>query len=56
MVAVEGADHAQTFRVRCELRDARTAAEGEGRCRREAEQGAAADLLAQLAAAGGQHG
>lgn len=49
VVAVEGADHDQTFRVRCALRQPALAAEGEGRSRREAEQCAAAALLTQLA-------
>jgi ribonuclease-3 len=50
VVGVAGADHDQTFRVRCALVDG-AAAEGEGRSRREAEQAAAAALLATL-----QHG
>ena len=49
VVAVEGADHDQTFRVRCALRQPALAADGAGRSRREAEQSAAAALLAQLA-------
>ena len=49
VVAIEGADHAQTFRVRCALRQPPLAADGEGRSRREAEQSAAAALLAQIA-------
>lgn len=48
VVAIEGADHAQTFRVRCALREPALDAVGAGRSRREAEQSAAASLLAQL--------
>ncbi len=48
VVAIEGADHAQTFRVRCALRTPALAADGEGRSRREAEQSAAAALLTMM--------
>jgi ribonuclease-3 len=48
VVAIEGADHDQTFRVRCALRQPAVAADGAGRSRREAEQSAAAALLEQL--------
>lgn len=47
VVGVEGADHEQNFRVRCALEDG-AGAEGVGRSRREAEQAAAAALLAEL--------
>jgi ribonuclease-3 len=56
VVAIEGADHAQTFRVRCALREPPLAADGEGRSRREAEQSAAAALLAQMPQADGKGG
>jgi ribonuclease-3 len=52
VVAIEGADHEQTFRVRCALRQPALAADGAGRSRREAEQSAAAALLGLLASSG----
>ena len=48
VAGVVGADHEQTFRVACRVAALGLAAEGEGRSRREAEQGAAAALLAML--------
>ena len=41
VLAVSGAAHQQTFRVRCELQDADLSAEAEGSSRRRAEQEAA---------------
>jgi ribonuclease-3 len=52
VVAIEGADHEQTFRVRCALRQPALTADGAGRSRREAEQSAAAALLGLLATVG----
>jgi len=47
---VEGEDHAQTFRVSCEVTDLRLRVEGDGSSRRRAEQQAAGRMLAAIAA------
>ena len=49
VVEISGADHAQTFRVRCGVASRALEAEGSGRSRREAEQAAAAAVLERLA-------
>lgn len=51
VLRVEGEDHAQIFRVSCEVADLGLRAEGEGSSRRRAEQQAAEGMLAQIAAA-----
>jgi ribonuclease III len=48
VVDVLGAQHAQTFRVRCAVPERKTEAVGEGNSRRTAEQAAAIAVLAQL--------
>ncbi|MGA7980498.1 MAG: ribonuclease III [Chromatiaceae bacterium] len=50
VLAVTGRQHAQTFRVRCNLVDDSRDAEGEGSSRRRAEQQAAQRMLALLEA------
>jgi ribonuclease III len=51
VLSVEGEDHAQTFRVSCEVPDLGLRVEGGGSSRRRAEQQAAERMLAQIAAA-----
>jgi ribonuclease III len=51
VLGIEGEDHAQTFRVSCEVPDLNLRVEGDGSSRRRAEQQAAERMLAQLAAA-----
>jgi ribonuclease-3 len=51
VLGVEGEDHAQTFRVSCEVPDLGLFVEGRGSSRRRAEQQAAERMLAQIAAA-----
>jgi ribonuclease III len=46
---VGGEDHAQTFRVSCEVRDLQLTVEGDGSSRRRAEQEAAGRMLARIA-------
>jgi ribonuclease-3 len=53
LVAEEGADHAKNFRVRCRLADDACEVLAEGSSRRAAEQAAAGELLARIAAASG---
>lgn len=48
LVETRGAEHAKVFSIRCALADADVAAIGEAGSRRQAEQEAAATLLAQL--------
>lgn len=48
VLGIEGEDHAQTFRVSCEVPDLRLRAEGGGSSRRRAEQQAAERMLAQI--------
>jgi ribonuclease III len=48
VLAVDGSQHAQTFRVRCSLTDEGRSTEGEGTSRRRAEQQAAEFMLARL--------
>jgi ribonuclease-3 len=48
VLAVEGADHDQTFRVACRVEPLGLATEGVGKSRRDGEQAAAAAMLAQL--------
>lgn len=50
VVSIEGADHAQTFRVSCEVPDLKLRVEGDGSSRRRAEQQAAERMLAQITA------
>jgi ribonuclease III len=50
VLAIDGADHAQTFRVSCEVADLALRVEGDGSTRRRAEQQAAARMLARIAA------
>jgi len=49
VLGIEGADHAQTFRVSCEVPGLKLRVEGGGSSRRRAEQEAAGRMLAQLA-------
>jgi len=49
VLGIEGEDHAQTFRVSCEVADLRLRVEGGGSSRRRAEQEAAGRMLAQIA-------
>ena len=51
ILGIEGADHAQTFRVSCEVPGLKLRVEGGGSSRRRAEQEAAARMLAAIAAA-----
>jgi ribonuclease-3 len=48
VLAIEGEDHAQTFRVSCEVPALQLSVEGGGSSRRRAEQRAAATMLEQL--------
>ena len=48
VLGIEGEDHAQTFRVSCEVPALRLRAEGGGSSRRRAEQQAAERMLAQI--------
>jgi ribonuclease III len=48
VLGIEGEDHAQTFRVSCELPDLKLRVEGGGSSRRRAEQQAAERMLAQI--------
>jgi ribonuclease-3 len=48
VVAVEGADHDQTFRVACRVESLGLTTEGVGKSRRDGEQAAAAAMLARL--------
>jgi ribonuclease-3 len=48
VLAVEGEDHAQSFRVSCEVAELKLRTEGEGSSRRRAEQEAAERMLAQI--------
>ena len=48
VLAVHGEDHAQTFRVSCEVPGLKLATQGEGSSRRRAEQEAAERMLAQI--------
>lgn len=48
LIETRGAEHAKVFAVRCTLADVAHAAIGEGGSRRQAEQEAAAAMLAQL--------
>jgi ribonuclease III len=48
VLAVHGEDHAQTFRVSCEVPGLKLATHGEGSSRRRAEQEAAERMLAQI--------
>jgi ribonuclease III len=48
VLAVEGADHAQTFQVSCEVPELRQRVQGRGSSRRRAEQQAAERMLAAL--------
>jgi ribonuclease III len=50
VLEVEGEDHAQTFRVSCEVADLELRVEGGGSSRRRAEQEAAAHMLARIGA------
>jgi len=50
ILAVEGEDHAQTFRVSCEVPGLPLRVEGDGSSRRRAEQQAAARMLEAIAA------
>jgi ribonuclease III len=49
VLRIEGEDHAQTFRVSCEVPDLRRRVEGDGSSRRRAEQQAAERMLEELA-------
>ena len=51
VLGIEGEDHAQTFRVSCQVADLRLCVEGGGSSRRRAEQQAAERMLAQIEAA-----
>jgi len=51
VLSIEGEDHAQTFRVSCEVPDLKLQVEGGGSSRRRAEQQAAERMLAQIEAA-----
>jgi len=51
VLGVEGEDHAQTFRVSCEVADLKLRVEGGGLSRRRAEQQAAERMLERIAAA-----
>jgi ribonuclease-3 len=48
VLAVEGADHEQTFRIGCRVEALGLASEGVGRSRRDGEQAAAAALLERI--------
>jgi ribonuclease III len=48
VLAVHGEDHAQSFRVSCEVPGLRLATQGQGSSRRRAEQEAAERMLAQI--------
>jgi ribonuclease III len=48
VLAVQGEDHAQSFRVSCEVAELKLRTEGEGSSRRRAEQEAAERLLARI--------
>ena len=50
VLGVEGEDHAQTFKVSCEVPDLRLRVEGGGSSRRRAEQQAAGRMLAEIEA------
>jgi ribonuclease III len=50
VLSIEGEDHAQTFRVSCEVVPLRLRVEGAGSSRRRAEQEAAARMLERVAA------
>jgi ribonuclease III len=50
VLGVEGEDHAQIFKVSCEVPDLRLRVEGGGSSRRRAEQQAAGRMLAEIAA------
>lgn len=50
VLGVEGEDHAQTFKVSCEVPDLRLRVEGGGSSRRRAEQQAAGRMLAAIEA------
>ena len=50
VVGVEGADHAQTFEVSCEVSPLQRSVRGRGSSRRRAEQQAAEQMLAEIAA------
>jgi ribonuclease III len=50
VLGVEGEDHAQTFRVSCEVPGLALRAEGDGSSRRRAEQQAAGRMLAEIEA------
>jgi ribonuclease III len=52
VLGVEGEDHAQTFRVSCEVPDLGLRVEGGGSSRRRAEQQAAERMLARLVSSG----
>jgi ribonuclease III len=49
VLSIEGEDHAQTFRVSCEVPDLRLRVEGGGSSRRRAEQEAAGRMLSEIA-------
>ncbi|MDF2690466.1 MAG: rnc [Gammaproteobacteria bacterium] len=48
LIKTEGPDHAQTFTIRCTLKNLNLVAEAEGLSRRQAEQDAAKAILEQL--------
>ena len=48
VLAVHGEDHAQTFRVSCEVPGLKPATQGEGSSRRRAEQEAAERMLGEI--------
>jgi ribonuclease III len=50
VLGIDGADHAQTFRVSCQVPDLKLTVEGDGSTRRRAEQQAAARMLERIAA------
>jgi ribonuclease III len=52
ILAIEGEDHAQTFRVSCEVAGLALRVEGDGSSRRRAEQQAATRMLEAIAAQG----
>jgi ribonuclease-3 len=55
VLAIGGEDHAQTFRVSCEVPALQLRAEGDGSSRRRAEQEAAGRLLARIAETRAEH-
>jgi ribonuclease III len=50
VLGIEGEDHAQTFRVSCEVPDLKLRVEGGGSSRRRAEQEAASRMLEEISA------